>query len=177
MEPGLSSPQTRCGAIAPNYQADAYTLLSLWNEQTGVTSITRYTSVLPTPVAETVNMVGGVPSGNNFALSSGSFLWVKFDSSKILDLGLNSCHPVDLLAGANVFSFACVPDHYSAYKLIRDLGMDKINAVRVLDSASGNWTVANVVNNSIVGDDFGIPTVSVLMIDMKSAQAGWKPGE
>jgi len=160
-----------------SYQADAYTLLTLWNLEAGVISITRYTALVPAPVSETVTWVNGQPSGNNFNLEAGSFLWVKFDQAKILDLGQGGCSPVDLSAGVNVFGFWCFPDHYRAYDLIRELGTAKVKSIRILDSDTGKWMVAAVANNKIVGENFKIPTISVLMIDMVESVSAWIPGE
>lgn len=162
-----------------SFQKDAYTLLALWNEQAGISSITRYTSLLETvePVAERVIWEGGHPVGNNFTLEPGRFLWVKFDTTKILDLGTGECDFISLAAGTNVFSYSCIPDHYSAYKLIRELGTTNINALRVLDSDTGRWKVASVINDRIVGEDFDIPSIAVLMLDMNAPVGLWKPGE
>ena len=70
-------------------QGDAFSILTLWHEEVGVSEVTRYTSLLPTPVADTVTWDGGAPVGNNFTLEAGRFLWVKFNHIKILDLGQN----------------------------------------------------------------------------------------
>ena len=159
------------------YQTDAYTILKLWHLQAGVVSITRYTALVPTPVSETVSWVNGQPSGNNFSLEAGSFLWVKFDQAKILDLGQGGCSPVDLSVGVNVFGYWCFPDHYRSYDLIRGLGATHINSIRMLDSDTGKWVVAAVANNKIIGENFKIPKISVLMIDMAESVGDWSPGE
>jgi len=158
-------------------QADAYTLLGLWNEQAGVTEITRYTSLLPQPVADSVTWSGGGPVGTNFALEAGSFLWVRFNDEKILDLGQSSCTALNLAAGINVFSYACFPDSYSAYRLILELGLTNINAVRALDSDTGRWQVASVRDGGIIGENFRIPTIAVLMLDLPTSIGPWRPGE
>ena len=158
-------------------QADAYTLLRLWNEQAGVSEITRYATLLPQPVADTVRWLSGAPDGNNFALDAGTFLWVKFNNVNILDLGSGACASLNLEAGANVFSYPCFPDHYSAYKLIREIGTANISSVRVLDSETGRWEVSSVVNGMITGEDFNIPSLAVIMIDMNAAFGPWRPGE
>jgi len=156
---------------------DAYSLLTLWHQEAGVTEITRYVSLVPTVVSETVTWSGGQPAGNNFSLEAGSFLWVRFAGGHILDLGYGACSPIDLAAGVNVFTYTCFPDGYRAYQLIGELGKDKVNAVRMLDSQTGAWRVASVVNGKVVGDNFPIARIAVLMMDMKSATDAWKPGE
>ncbi len=158
-------------------QVDVYTLLRLWNEQAGVSEITRYTTLLPQPVADIVTWDGVQPVGNNFNLEPGSFLWVKFDTTQILDLGMGGCGPVDLAVGTNVFGYSCYPDQYSAYKLIRELGTGTINALRMLNSDTGRWEVVSVMNNQITGEDFNIPRIAVLMMEMSAEVILWTPGE
>jgi beta propeller repeat protein len=164
------------GGMVDN-QGDAYALIELWNKEAGVVEVTRYTSLLPQPVAETVAWGGSSPVGTNFALEAGSFLWVRFNESKILDLGQSSCTSLNLASGVSVFSYACFPDHYSAYELMREVGVDNIHGIRGLDSATGRWQVASVVDGGIVGEDFKIPSLAVLMVDMKTTIGPWRPGE
>lgn len=156
---------------------DAYTLLGLWNTEAGVAAITKYTSLIPTVVSETATWDSGQPAGNNFNLEAGSFLWVRFDQAHILDLGQGACSHIDLVSGINVFSYTCFPDQYTAYKLIREIGEDKINALRILDSDTGRWLVVSVVNDKIAGENFNIPRIAVVMMDMKTSINSWKPGE
>lgn len=156
---------------------DAYTLLTLWHKDAGVVEISRYVSLIPQPQQQTAVWDTNQPSGTNFVLEPGSFVWVKFNSSKILDLGNRQCDTIDLEAGVNVFSFTCFPDNYSAYKLLRELGTSNVTAVRLLNSETGKWQVASVVDGNIVGEDFAIPPVSVVMLDMNTSIHSWKPGE
>lgn len=156
---------------------DAYSLLRLWNEQAGILEITRYTSLLPQPVADTVTWGGSGPVGTNFALEAGNFLWVRFNETHILDLGQSTCTPLNLAAGVNAFSYSCFPDSYSAYRMIRELGPANVNALRVLDSNTGRWQAAIVNEGVIVGEDFKIPSVAVLMVDLNTTIGPWRPGE
>ena len=156
---------------------DAFTLLTLWNKNAGVVEITHYSSILPQPVQETATWDGNHAAGSNFSLQPGSFIWVQFNASEILDLGNRQCNAIDLQTGVNVFSYTCFPDHYSAYKLIRELGISNINAIRLLNSETGRWQVAAVAEGKITGEDFDIPPVSVIMLDMHSPILSWKPGE
>ena len=156
---------------------DAYSLLELWNHEAGVTAITRYTSLVPTVVFETATWNDGQPTGDNFTLEAGSFLWVRFARADILDLGYGPCSAIDLAEGTNVFTYTCFPDQYTAYRAIQEIGKDSVRAMRMLDSDTGNWQVVSVVNDQIVGQNFSIPRIAVLMMDMKSAKDSWKPGE
>jgi hypothetical protein len=93
----------------------------------------------------------------------------------VLDLGLNSSAPLNLAAGANVFGYAGFPDAYSAYELLRQLGLGNAAAVRTLDAQSGRWRVAEVQNGALVGDDFPIPNVAVLMVNMLNPVSQFVP--
>ncbi len=159
------------------HMTDAFTLLSHWNAQAGVTSITRFTSLSPSVMSETIQWENGVPVGNDFALEAGGFLWVKFGQTQILDLGMGACPAMDLTSGKNVFNYPCFPDNYTAFKLILEIGIDKINSLRFLNSETGRWETASVINNNIVGSNFSIPRIAVVMLDMKISLNSWKPGE
>ena len=56
------------------------------------------------------------------AWSPGTFLFVKFNSLQVLDLGINNSSTLNLAAGANVFGYTAFPDGYSAWQLLRQLG-------------------------------------------------------
>jgi len=162
---------------------DAFTLLEHWNTQAGVTELRRYTSLLPL-VSEAATWTSGAPSGTNFPLVPGSFVWVRFLGTRILDLGpntsspgpLGACEAISLAAGTTILSYSCFPDDYSAYDLIREVGLDQVRSVRSLDSETGVWSVAQVEAGSIVGENFRIPRVAVVMLDMALEKNSWKPG-
>lgn len=156
---------------------DAYSLLKLWYTQAGVQEITRYTSLLPQPVADTVTWDGNNAVGNNFTLEKGDFLWVRFNNTVLLDLGLRTCSSLTFSKGVNAFSYSCFPDSFTAYKMIRELGLSNVKALRVLNSSTGQWQVAVVNDGEIVGEDFKIPSVAVLMMELNTAIGPWRPGE
>ncbi len=161
-------------ALAAN-QHDARTLLSRWNAQAGVTEVTRVASLTPTVTFETARWNKGQFSGTNFVLAGGSFLWVKFDTNQVIDLGVNGRGFADLSAGVNAISYTAFPNDYSAYQMVRQLGVDKVNAIRILESESGRWLVAEVRNSRLIGDDFPIPRAAVVFVDMDSAVTQWRP--
>ncbi len=144
---------------------NAFGLLSLWGSN-AVREITQYTSLTPQVTSQTAYFTNGAPSGVNFSLTPGSFLWIKFDEQRVLDLGLSAASALNLAAGANVFGYTHFPDSYSAYQLLRQLGFGNAVAVRMLDSESGQWLVAQVQNGNLIGNDFPIPNVSVLMLEL-----------
>lgn len=157
------------------YQQNAYALLTLWNAQAGVQEITHYTSLVPQVSSETAYWTNGAPAGPNFALTAGSFLWIKFNSQRVVDLGLNNGGVLNFAAGANVFSYARFPSQYSAYRLLNQLGLGSARGVRMLDAQSGRWVVAEVVNGRPVGIDFVIPSVAVLMLDVANPVNNFQP--
>ena len=151
-------------AMVANVQT-AFGLLSLWSSN-GVQSVTSYTELVPQIVSQTAMLTHGTPAGTNFNLVSGNFLWIRFDSQRVLDLGMKHSAPLNLASGANVFGYTGFPDSYSAYQLLRQLGLNTARAVRMLDSQSGLWLVAEVLNGNLTGNDFLIPNVAVLMVDV-----------
>ena len=157
------------------YQQNAYALLTLWHAQAGVQEITHYTALVPNVTSETVTWSGSAPSGPNFALTAGTFLWIKFARPRLLDLGVNSTSPANLVAGANAVSYAQFPTQYSAYRLLNQLGMANARAVRMLDAEFGRWVVAEFQNGRLIGNDFPIPTVAVLVLDMAGPVSNFTP--
>ena len=148
------------------YQQNAYGLLTLWHAQAGVTEITRYSSLVPQVVTQTAGWTNNTTAGVNFPLTPGGFVWVRFADARVLDLGLNSVGPINLPAGASVFSYSGFPGSYSAYRLLGQLGSATARSVRMLDSQSGRWVVARFQGGVLVGNDFVIPPVAVLMLDL-----------
>jgi beta propeller repeat protein len=167
------------------YQRTAYAVLRSWNEQAGVTDVTRFTSLLPNVASETAAMHGGAPAGTDFPLVPGTFLWVKFGTKRLLDLGVNPEGALDLPAGVSVLSHTRFPNGYTAFKLLEQLGLDRARAVRMLDAESGRWLVAEVRMRpgpegsprvpTALGQDFKIPTVAVIFVELSSNVNQWKP--
>ena len=156
------------------YAHNAYGLLNAW-QSNGVQELTLYTALTPAVTSQTASLTNTTPSGINFSLVSGTFLWVKFDSRRVLDLGVNNSAPINLASGANVFGYTRFPNAYSAYQLMNQLGLGNARAVRMLDSESGRWSVAEVRNGVLVGPDFRIPNVAVLMVDVASPVNQFSP--
>lgn len=158
-------------------QGDAFTLLGLWNAEAGVNELRRYTTLLPSPVSESATWSGSAASGTNFPLVEGEFLWVEFDSMQILDLGDAGCAPVDLPVGTSSLALTCFPDGFTAFEAIQDLGPANVKAMRLLDSRNGRWSVATVLpTGELRGEDFAIPRVGVLLLDLQAPVAQWTPG-
>ena len=155
---------------------DAAGLLDLWNAGAGVDAVSRYPQLTPTPTVETLTWAGGVPSGTNFPLAAGGFLLATFDGGYVLDLGPGATGPVDLAAGASAVAHTSWPDDYSAYRLLRELGLANARGVRILDAATGRWRVAASAGGGIVGENFPIPRTAVLFTDLDTAAPDFVPG-
>lgn len=157
------------------HQPSAHGLLRLWHAQAGVEEITRFRALVPAVESETVRWVTGQPTGPDFALEAGSFLWVRFGGSEVLELGGDVAGPPALKPGVNVLSYGQFPAPYSAFQLLRQLGLDKARAVRMLDAESGFWRVAEVIEGQLLGQDFAIPTAAAVLIEMNKGVAQWLP--
>jgi len=125
--------------------------------------------------SQTASLNNGTFSGPNFTLVAGSFLWIKFNSQQVLDLGVNNSSSISLAAGANVFGYAGFPDAYSAFTLLQQIGLGNAQSVRMLDSQSGRWRVAQVQAGGLVGDNFPIPNTAVLMVSVANAVNQFTP--
>jgi beta propeller repeat protein len=153
------------GDALVSYSQNAYGLLSVWGTN-GAVSITQYPSLVPLVTKQTATLNNGTPTGANFNLVAGTFVFVKFNSTRVLDLGINNSSSLNLAAGINVFGYTAFPDGYSAWQLLRQIGPANILSVRMLDSQSGLWRNAAYSNGSLKGEDFSIPNVAVLMLNM-----------
>ncbi|MDF7800707.1 hypothetical protein P4C99_14610 [Pontiellaceae bacterium B1224] len=161
-------------ASVADQAADAFALLERWNSAVGVTEISRFTSVVPNLVQETASWSGGA-TGDNFPLVEGDFLWVRFGDAYVADIGVSTLDSMDLQVGVNVVSLTDFPQPYTAHRLMRGLGLDKVRALRMLDPASGRWFAAEVRQGQLLGYDFAIPASAVLLVDMQQAVNDWRP--
>ena len=107
----------------------------------------------------------------------GEFIWVRFEAPYLVDLGQGNCGAIQLESGVNLVSYVCFPDQYSSYDLIEELGSDALRAVRRLDPGTGEWLVSTFLAESAIGENFAIPRVSILILDMASEVESWNPGE
>ena len=155
--------------------SDAFTLLEHWHDAVGVSSITRYSSLIPTLVAQTATWNSGAATGDNFTLTPGDFIWLGFDAPRVVDMGGDSAGTLNLSAGVNVFGYTGFPQSYSAHRMLRQLGLDHVRAIRMLDAKSGQWWSAEVRNGKVVGRDFPIPASAVIWVDMKQDVNDWRP--
>ena len=104
-----------------------------------------------------------MPQGTNFSLAPGTFIWADFGGRYLLDLGDATCAAVDLSAGVNAVSYACFPDRYRSFQLLRELGASAVSAVRMLDSRTGRWRVASFQGGEIRGEGVRVPRRAALI--------------
>lgn len=152
-----------------------FSLLQLWHQQAGVVELKRFTSLVPTPVSETAYWNNGSPAGLDFALTPGTFLWVRFPEARVVDLGINPATPMQLSAGMNIVTYDKFPGNYSAYRLLRQLGAAHARGVRMLDAENGRWAVAEMRGGTPLGEDFRIPKVAVLLLELASPVNNFQP--
>ncbi len=55
------------------------------------------------------------------------------------------------------------------------MGAGNVNAVRLLDAYSGRWRAVEVEDGSLVGADFPIPEVALLLVDLEAPVTQWRP--
>lgn len=161
-------------AVVDRY-GDAFTLLQSWEDRAGVVAVEQVTSLLPTVQMERATWESGAAAGENFALQEGGFLWVHFDEKRILDLGDPVAGEIDLVDGVSSVGYSGFPAGYTAHRMARQLGVDKVKALRMLDSSSGFWRTVEVRSGTLAGPDFLIPEVAVIFIEMLEPVAGWRP--
>lgn len=152
----------------------SHALLAAWNTAANVQAVSKFTSLSPL-AQQTSTIAGGVASGPDFPLVAGEFLWVQFPSSEVVDLGFALADTVDIPAGLSAFSYARFPLDYTGHRLVTSLGLSNVSSLRVLDARSGQWRVLQVDAGSIVGPDFPIPGVAVVIVQMTAPVSAWKP--
>ena len=124
---------------------------------------------------EAAVIAGGVPTGANFTLTEGDFLWVRFPANQVVDLGFELAETVDIPAGISAFSYARFPAGYTGHALAASLGLANVRALRVLDAATGRWNLLEVDAGAVIGLDFALPQAAVVIADMVQPVASWKP--
>jgi len=156
--------------------ADAFTLIRSWSEQIQVNELLVYDQLWPEVVSRHAYRISeGVAGGENFALAEGQYLWMSFARPEWVDFGSPSSESLTLPAGGSVVTYTDFPVGYHAFQMARDLGLEKLHAVRMYDAETGRWLTMEVKDGRLVGKDFPIPRIAVLYFDMVEAVVGWKP--
>jgi beta propeller repeat protein len=156
--------------------ATAFNLLERWQNDAPVAEVATYDQLWPETVMRRAwRGDDGALHGDNFTLRAGMFVWLGFDRAQLIDLGPAEETPLTLATGVSALTYSGFPVGYSAFRMLRQIGLDHVNAVRMHDAASGRWLIARVENGRLVGADFPIPRAAVILIDMQTAVANWTP--
>lgn len=172
--PGLQAVMTSTNALAvsPGLVSrfdSAFDLLQGWGGSNGVTSVSLYQSLDPVSVV-TAEYNGGSPSGDDFALVPGSFLWVQFEAANLVDLGSGGFGEVTVESGVNVLSYTGFPVGFTAYDLVGSIGATKVRGIRLYDAFSAVWRSVEIDPAGLpTGPNFTIPRVATLIMDLREA--------
>lgn len=164
-------------AITPALVAkhgNAHALLTAWNTEAGVVSVSRFLSFAPL-VTEVATLNAGTLGGTNFSLAAGQFVWVRFNDARLVDLGAAAGAPFNLPAGVSAFTHTRLPLGYTGHALVRSLGLANVRGLRVLDAEAGQWQMLTLDGGVIVGADFRVPDVAVVVVDLVNAVNNWSP--
>ncbi|GAA5482917.1 hypothetical protein [Haloferula sargassicola] len=172
--PGLQAVMNTSNALAVSEglamrHSSAFDLLNAWGGPGGIRRLSLYQSLEPL-VVQTADYNGGTPSGDDFPLTPGSFVWVEFEAANLVELGAGDTGSIDLEAGLNVFSYTGFPVGYTAYDLVNAIGPTRLNGLRYYDAFAGLWRSLELDDSHLpLGPNFTIPRVSTLLIDAKEA--------
>jgi beta propeller repeat protein len=119
-------------------------------------------------------------SSGDFSLVKGSGMVVYAGTPGTLKLAESGeTASYTLLPGTNQIGILTVPFGYSAYDMMRSVGLDNIQSVRRFDTASGAWQTVAVrttgTGNGLVGANFVIQPGDGLIVTMKNRVDGWAP--
>ena len=152
----------------------AFDLLADWGPTAGISSITTFESL--NPLVTRTAQFNGSPSGDDFPLTAGSFVWAQFAQPNMADLGEGGENTLNLATGLNAFSHTGFPINATAHQIARSIGTTHLKALRFFDAFAGQWrTIETAADGSLVGPDFAIPRVATLLVEMKQPVTGWKP--
>jgi beta propeller repeat protein len=157
--------------------ATAFQLLDRWRMDANVIEVATYEQLWPTVETRRAWRDGttGTLQGEDFPLTLGMFVWLGFDRAQLIDFGPSESTPLDLPQGTSVLTYSGFPIDYSAFRMMRQLGLQNVRALRLHDPSSGRWQTVQVEAGRLVGTDFPIPRIAVILIDMTHAVNGWMP--
>jgi hypothetical protein len=75
----------------------------------------------------------------------------------------------------SAFTHTRLPVGYTGQTLVRSLGLANVRSVRVLDAEAGQWQMLAVDSGVIVGADFRVPNVAVVIVELVNAVSNWTP--
>jgi beta propeller repeat protein len=114
-------------------------------------------------------------TSGDFAITKGMGLTIYTQKAGILTVADPSENATyTLLPGANQIGLFTVSFGYSAYDLLRSLGLD-VQSVRRFDSETGSWRSVTVRGTELVGANFTVNPGDGLIITMKNRVDDWTP--
>jgi hypothetical protein len=119
-------------------------------------------------------------TGADSALQKGMAIGLYASSPGSLDIAdSGEAAQYTLLNGTNYLGMLSVPNGYTAYNLLRSIGLENAQSVRRFNSQTGSWETASVRdvsgNKTAAGADFAIRPGDGLIVVMKQRVDGWKP--
>ncbi len=178
--PGLQAVMTSSNALVVsaglvNRYDSAFDLLRGWGGGSGVQKVNLYQSIEPL-VVRSAEYGGGTPTGDDFALTAGSFLWVEFSATNLIDLGASESGAIDLESGMNALSYTGFPVGYSAFDFVSSIGSTKVRGLRLYDAFSGLWRAVELDEAGLpTGPNFTIPRSAMILVEMREAVSGIDP--
>lgn len=119
-------------------------------------------------------------SGGDFAITTGMGLTLystKAGALTVADAGETARYT--LVPGTNQIGLLSVPFGYSAYDLMKSMGLDNVQSVRRFDSDIAAWRSVTVRTgqggNELIGSNFAVNSGDGLIITMKNRVDGWAP--
>lgn len=154
---------------------NAFELMKSWKQEFNLKSVYTYDYTNGELLKALINEAGE-PEGMNFDLSENGALFVYANGTGDLKLDdAPQCSPLNLKAGFNLVSYACVPEKYQVSDLIASLGKERIVNISRFDNVSARWVSAGVRNGQVVGETFPIQPGEGYIIYTTSEIAGWTP--
>ncbi|MBI1921556.1 MAG: hypothetical protein HYS23_10825 [Geobacter sp.] len=160
------------GWLAGQYPS-ASALIAAKGEELGIERILSHD-----PLHNTYTEAAG--TGGDFTISKGAGLVVyaqKSGTLKLAESGETATYT--LLLGTNQIGILTVPFGYSAYDMMKSVGLDNIQSVRRFDTETGAWQSvavrAGASGDELVGLNFVINPGDGLMVTMKNRVDGWIP--
>lgn len=124
------------------------------------------------------NFVTLVPGASNqgFNLQGGEALIVYSLKQKSIRFETASCVVHDLTQNANLIGIACPPAGYSAFRILDELGIERVTSIQRYSTKEGKFDTAGFdANGNTVGVNFPIIPAEGYIIFMKQAVSDFFP--
>ncbi len=146
-------------------------LLAAFKDSAGLERILAYDTLHNTYTEATA-------TGGDFVITQGMALTVyatKAGSLTVADAGESVSYT--LLPGSNQIGIIAAPFGYSAYELLKSLGLDNVLSIRKFEAETGLWRSVSVrtgqSGNELVGSNFAVTSGDGVIVVMKNRVDGW----